>query len=245
MDVEQGLRDRNLPKEVAHKLVEVSDQVLAENLGREPTPEEIADLAEAMIAEILSGGYIHVRERGKGPQEAEAWLRKALAMGAAGVRMRGSDALIKIEVTVRDVPNKIARTVEPADQVRKDLATAAPCNCQKEADGRCPSCSQALASVYREFFGVFRNMARFQGSLKGLCRPCQLDQLDYAVSTVVGTIFEASETLSPENKAAFAQEMLALLYQMAVSMGVREMPMTIQAWKDTLQAKGITVEGPP
>lgn len=123
MSLEEVLKQRNLPKEVGAKFVEISESVLRANLGREPEPAELGAMAEQMISELLSGGYLLIREKGAGAQEAESWLRKTLAMAAASVRMRGSEALIKIDVTIRDLPNKMPRP-DPARQVKKDPEAA-------------------------------------------------------------------------------------------------------------------------
>lgn len=246
MDVDAFVKEKGIPKQVGFKLIEVAEGALAEALGRLPEPREVADMAEAMTAELVGGAYVLLRERGGGPQEAESWLRKTLAVAAAAIRMRGSDALVKIDVSIRDVPNRIAAKPPPeaAEQVRKEPAPAELCRCAKEADGRCPACAEALAGIYRQFFGVFREMTRFQDAFKNLCRPCQSDQLDYAVSTVVETLFETGDRLEADKRGVFANEVLALLYNLATSQGVKDMPLTVEAWKGAIGRRGITLEAP-
>lgn len=123
MSLEEVLKQRSLPKELGAKLVELSEGLLEENLRREPQPAELGAMAEQMISELLSGGYLLIREKGEGAEAAEAWFRKTLAMAAASVRMRGSEALIKIDVTIRDLPNKMPRP-DPARQEKKDPEAA-------------------------------------------------------------------------------------------------------------------------
>lgn len=242
MGIEETLRQNNLPKEVGNKLVEVADGVLAENLGREAEPHEIADLAETMVSRLLSGAYLVVRDKGAGPQEAESWLKRTLALGATLIRMSGSDAFIKIEISVREVPNKIAAQVHQ-DEGQKPAAVP-PCTCAKDAEGRCPDCSKRLGAAYQQFFAYFQKVAEFKDVLKDLCKTCQRDQLDYSISTVVGPLFAVVDQVEEDRKPLAAQQLLQLLYQMAVGQGLREIPLTIKAWKDLMEAKGIKVEGP-
>lgn len=236
---DETLHPPNIAKEVGQKLVEVADGVLAENLGREAEPQEIADLAETMVSRLLSGAYLIVRDRGAGPKEAEAWLKKTLALGATLVRMSGSDAFIKLEISVREVPNKIAaKSPAPSEQ----LAPIAPCTCSKDRNGRCPDCSKRLAIAYREFFVYLQKMAEFQEILKDLCKACGREQLDYSISTIVGSLFDVLDQVDADKKAIAAQQMLQLLCQMATGQGIRDIPLTIKAWKDLMDAKGIKVE---
>lgn len=229
-----------VPKQVAQKLVEVAESTLAEALGREPDAKEIAELAEGMVAELLSGAFIMLREHGEGPAAAEEWLRKTLAMAAAGVRLRGSEAFIKIEVSIRDVPNRIApKQAEPA---KEPVAQAPPCACSKEPDGSCPSCVEKLADTYKRLFGFFREIGKLQGALKDTCKACHLDQLDRALSTSIETLFAASDRLAGDAKASFAHEILTVILQLAAAAGVREMPLTITAWKTAAEERGLLTQ---
>lgn len=243
MPQEEFLPKRSIPTEVGRKLITVADQVLAETLQREPTPQELGELAQTMVSELASAGYVILREKANAG-EAEKWLRMTLSTTAAAIRLRGSDALVKIDLAIRDVPNKMAQKapVEPAMQLQKDLAPNMPCDCEKDGEGRCRACPQKLAKVFQDFFGTFAKMGAFANHLKGSCKACQRDHLDYAVSTIVDRLFDASP-FEPEQKAAFAQETLGLLYQMATSTGqIKEMPLTVEAWKKAVERQGLSLE---
>lgn len=241
----QAAARRGVPKEVGRKIVEVAEATLAEALGRSPEPADVAEMAECVVSELLSGAYLYVREGGPGPKEAESWLRRTLGLAAAAVRMRGSDALIKVEITVQDLPNRIARP--PSERPAPERPTAPPtaqCACAKTPEGACLKCSEVITAVFAKTFGFFREMANFKGSLREICAACQVEQLDRAVSTLVESLFETSDDLDPDAKGSVAQEVLAMLLQLGTAQGAGEMPLTIAAWKAAAARRGIPSEFP-
>jgi len=242
-EVEKRLKQESVPFQVGQKMTAVAEEVLAENLGRAPETDEIAELASVMASQCLSAGYLAVRDK-RGPKDAEMFLRKTLALAATWIRLSGSEAFVKIEVSVSDFPNRLAKRSQkdPGEELAEALAPATPCSCKKDQDGRCASCSEVIALVYREFFGIFRRIGQFKDSLKGVCPACQHDQLDYALSKIVPAAFDIN--VDPGRLGVYAHEILPLFHQMAMMQGVKDIPLTVQAWKDYVASKGIEVKTP-
>lgn len=243
-EVEDRLKQESIPFQVGHRMVSVAEEVLVEQLGREPAVKELAEFGSVMASQCLIGGYLALREK-YGPKDAEMYLRKTLALAATGIRMSGSEAFVKVEISVSDFPNRLSKKVPPKDageKLAEALAPAAPCNCKRDGDGRCLTCSEAISLIYQKFFLFFREIGQFKDSLKEICPSCQHDQMDYALSKTIPAVFEVD--IEPDKMGIYAHEVLPLLHQMAMLQGVREIPLTIQAWKDYVAAKGIEVKAP-
>lgn len=204
-----------------------------------------------MVVELASAGYVILRDK-VSAKEAEAWLRATLAGTAAAIRLRGSDALVKIDITIHEVPNKIAPKSSPLDPPAATSAPAAAapaappvaCACEKDSSGRCDTCPDKIAKTFKEFFSHFRKLASFAGRMSSVCKQCQKDHIDYAISTIVDDLFDISGSFNDEKKAEFAQELLAALFQMVTVSGeVKEMPLTLEAWKKAVEKQGLAVEG--
>ena len=247
MNPEDLVIQRNIPKQVGQKLVDICDQVLAENLKRDPTPEELGELAQTMISELLGASYLIIRGGQGGAAEAEAWLKRTLGSASAAVRLRGSDALIKFDVTIRDLPNKLVPkpASDPAAHLRREPPPLPPCVCEKAADGSCPGCVEKTSARFKRFFGFFHQMMRFQQETKDdTCKACEKDAMDPAIAAIVPSLFEVSEMADPDAKAQFAQEIMGVVFQMASMAGVTEMPLTIDAWKKAVEKAGVAVDQP-
>jgi hypothetical protein len=238
-----GSPENDVPRQVAKKLAEIADGILAENLGRGATADELADFAEVLISMVMSSMYCILRED-KGAEEAERWLRRTLSLGAAQVRMKGADALVKIDVAVREAPNRLARLKAADPPEAAERVRAAPCLCERDPEGRCPGCSKAIAFVCGEFFGSMRKISAFTNEAGEVCPACQRTEADHAISTLVPSFLEMGAGLEGEKRAAFAQEVLYTLHTVSSMLGVREIPLTERAWAEATGAGAPPGPGP-
>jgi hypothetical protein len=247
MDIGDLTGPKDLPRAIGQKMIEIADGVLAENLGRTPETEERASLAETMVSELLSSMYCILRDQ-EGSEKAEKWLRKTLTLSAAAVRVKGSDALVKIDLSIRDVPNAIGPAPASTPETKKTEEPSSPkplCSCPKDAQDRCIGpCGRQMAAIFRQFFSALRGMMRFKGALEGICAICQREELDRAIASSVPEIFRSGDQLVTDEGGdivEFAHEILGLCGQLAFGMGVKELPLTIEAWKKEAKARGLEV----
>lgn len=233
-----------LPRQVGFKLLEISTDVLSEQLGREPQPTEFADMAETMSANLLSAGYLELRAQ-QGPEVAEKWLKKALAQVSAAIRSSGSDAFPKIDLIIKDVPNRIIKRPQetkpaPAEPAVAPAPAVPVCACTR-TDGQCQSCQTALAGKIQEVYGIIQTLNRFKESAD-LCPVCSLTEFDQALARSVPVFWKLGESVEGDAKTQFAQELLGILTMTAALKGLKEVPLTLKAWKEFVEAKGVQVE---
>lgn len=238
------LEQHPLPRQVGFKLLEISADVLSEQLGRDPQPSEFADMAETMSANLLSAGYLELRDQ-QGPEAAEKWLKKALAQVSAAIRSSGSDAFPKIDLVITDVPNRIIKrpqeTKPPAAEPAVVPAPAAPvCACAR-TDGQCVTCQTALVGKIQEVYGIIQTLNRFKESAD-LCPVCSLTEFDQALAQSVPIFWKLGESLEEDAKPQFAQELIGILTMTAALKGLKEIPLTLKAWKGFVETKGIRIE---
>lgn len=242
------IEQQPLARQVGFKLIEISADVLSEQLGRDPQPAEFADMAETMSSNMLSAGYLELRAQ-QGPEAAEKWLKKALAQVSAAIRSSGSDAFLKIDLLIKDVPNRIIRRpqetkpapAEPAAAPAPAPAPAAPvCACTR-TDGQCQTCQTALAGKIQEVYGIIQTLNRFKESTD-LCPVCSLTEFDQALARSVPVFWKLGENVEGDEKTQFAQELLSILTMTAALKGLKEVPLTLKAWKEFVEAKGVRVE---
>lgn len=223
----QEAMGRNIPVEVAHQYVAAGEEILLQTLQREPTTAELASFCETAGATIIGSMYDLMRQR-ENPKDAETWLRKVLALISSTVRVRGSDALLKIDLTVKEAPNRVARR-RPEDASQDALVPEPTCSCTLDATGRCASCSERLSACFKKVFEPFRRMAEFGNEAREICKVCKTTQADYAMSTIVPTVISLGEGVG--------EQMVAYLYSMGAMMGAQKMPLTEQACAELLGAK--------
>ena len=111
--------------EIAQGYIAFSDQFLTENIGRPYNIQELAQFSETAGAAILASAYANFREH-LGKEAAQAWLEKTLSVAAATVRLMGADALLKFEVHIKDMPNKLHQRIEKPSAPSEIPAQAAP-----------------------------------------------------------------------------------------------------------------------
>lgn len=232
----QEAMGRDVPRAIAHEYVGAAEQIIAQALGRPPEVGEIADFAEIASATLMAGMYDILR-RQKSPEEAETWLKKTLALMCSHVRFRGSDALIKAQVTIKDVPNNLAKRRPEAVQQEygQTIVPTPTCDCKVDGAGRCAPCAEKLAVYFRSVFEPFRQMAAAAKDIREVCKVCQPAQVDYAMSSVVPILHAFDKEMGKDGKPSkIGEEMLVVCYQLASAMGVQEMPLTEKAWQDAM-----------
>lgn len=214
--------------QIGQQYVGICDHFLGEQLGRPYTLPELAQFAETAVATLLASAYSNFREV-LGKDASEAWLKKTLTMAASGARLMGADALLRFEVHIKDMPNKLTKQ-------RQELPTApeapapAPhptqtCSCQIAADGSCPTCVPVLADVMKGTFTLIRHVADSGKKAQALCQACQMGQTDRALVTVVP---DAMEIEGPNGKAS-SEEILGIFHQIA---GPMPIPLAEKALKE-------------
>ena len=229
---------RNVISELAQQYAAYPEQLLGENLGRAATLEELAEFVTIAGATIVGSMYAIIREC-KDPAEAEAWLRKTLGMTGAQVRMRGSEAILKFDVTIKEAPNTLYKRKEIEQgqhQLQRDLGTA-ECKCNVDSEGRCTKCAKMLAGYFQTIFEPFMKMRECADQVKDMCTVCQPAQTDYAIAGLVPTLFKSfmNGVDEADKKAEVGREILAMLYGMAGQTGVKQMPLTEKAYANAME----------
>lgn len=222
--------------EIGQQYVAISDQFLTEQLGRQYNVQELAQFAETAVGTLLASAYTNFREA-LGKEAAEAWLRKTLGLCTANVRLMGADALVKFDVEIKDMPNRLHKqrqAMQVHEHEKEPPAPAPPqtpekCSCRL-SDGACFTCTRILAGVYKGTFQFMRQMSESAKKTEEMCQVCRMTQTDRALSTIIPEAL--SIKVPDEQKTAFHQEIRVILHQLASSNGAREIPLTEQAWKE-------------
>jgi hypothetical protein len=220
--------------EIAQGYVAFSDQCLAENLGRPYNIQEIAQFSETAAATLLASAYANFREH-LGKEAAEAWLKKTLSVAASTVRLMGADALLRFEVHIKDMPNKLhQRPAQAKPEAPPAAAPEAPvCKCILDEAGACAVCIPVLGNTFKGSVQFMRHMADAGKKMQTICRACQTSQTDRALATIVPDI--ALIEVPREHREGFHQEIIALFHQIAGSQGATAIPITEKAWKDAVK----------
>lgn len=223
--------------EIAQGYVAFSDQFLADNLGRPYNIQEIAQFSETAAATLLASAYANFRDH-LGKEAAEAWLKKTLSVAASTVRLMGADALLRFEVHIKDMPNKLHQRPPQAKPETPAVPAAPPeaptCKCTLDETGACRSCIPILGHTFKGSVQFMRHMADAGKKMQTICRVCQTTQTDRALATIVPDI--ASIDVPKEQQEGFHQEITALFHQIAGSQGATAIPLTEKAWKDAVKA---------
>jgi len=206
--------DLRVVAQIGQQYVGICDQFLGENLGRPYTLPELSQFAETAVSTLMASAYSNFREA-LGKEAAEAWLKKTLTMAASTVRLMGADALLRFEVHIKDMPNKLHK---PQPVVATEAPAPAPavpaapkCECPITKDGSCPTCIPILADVMKGTFALIRHVADSGKKAQTLCHGCQIAQTDRALVTVVP---DAMGIEGPNGKAS-NEEILAIFHQIA------------------------------
>jgi hypothetical protein len=227
--------------DVANQYVALAEGLLAQALGRPHTLEELGDFLHYASALLAGSMYTILRERA-GAKDAEGWMRRTLAMIATVVRLRGSDALLKFDVQVKDVPSMPSRRQPERIEEVLQQTLIPPCLCKKDAQGRCEQCAGTIATLMHGTLETITKMVEFGKKQKheglGLtCKACEQEQMDFAISKLVPDFVKMGDHVEEKDWNTFSQEMLGVLYQMGLMAGITEMPLTEAAVKVEIEAK--------
>ncbi len=224
------IADLRAVTQIAQGYVALSDEFLANNLGRPYNIQEISQFSETAAATLLASAYANFREH-VGKEAAEAWLKKTLSVAASSVRLMGADALLRFEVHIKDMPNKLHQRAAAPKQEAPALEPPV-CKCKLEADGACGTCIPILSNTFKGSFQFMRHMADAGKKMQAMCSMCHTSQTDRALATIIPEA--ATMEVPSEHKEAFQAEILALFHQIAGSNGVTAIPITEKAWKDAI-----------
>jgi hypothetical protein len=219
--------DLRLVAEIGQQYVGICDQFLSEHLGRQYTILELTQFAETAISTLMASAYANFREA-LGKEAAEAWLKKTLTMAASTTRYLGADALLRFEVHIKDMPNKLHKQRQEAPAAASTpppSPTPGKCSCRIEADGSCPTCIPVLADVLKSTFRLIRNMTDAGNRIQALCQVCQSGQTDHALVTVVP---DAVGMEGPNGKVS-DEDILAIFHQVS---GHTPIPLAEKALKE-------------
>lgn len=223
--------DLRVISEIAQGYVSFSDQFLTENLGRSYNVQEIAQFSETACAALLASAYTNFREH-LGKEAAEAWLKKTLSVAASTVRLMGGDALLRFEVHIKDMPNKLHQRAPKSKP--EPTAESAACKCTIDESGGCSTCIPVLRDTFKGSFQFMRHMTEAGKKMQTMCKVCQTSQTDRALAAIVPDV--VSIEVPKEHREGFNQEILALFYQIAGAHGATAIPLTEKAWKEAVKA---------
>lgn len=227
--------NQSLPRQIAFKLLDICWEVLFEQIGRTPTRDEMAELAETMASNLLGHMYLDYRAGEGGPEAAEKWLRRALAMVPAVVRSAGSDAFLKIDLAAKEVPNRMMKHAEEAQE--HAVATPPSCACEKP-EGQCLACRTHLAERLQGAYEAITSLLKYKET-KDPCPVCAVTEFDAAMAQSVPVFGKCLDGMDKAAGIKFAQDLFGTLSTMAAMKGLKEMPLTVKACQDLFTAKGL------
>lgn len=243
----------NIIKELANQYAAIPEQFLTQGLGRQPEIDEFAAFIETSVAKIFGGMYGILREV-KSPQEAEAWVKKTLGVTSAFVRMEGSDAILKFDVSIKEVPNTLHKKQAVADPLQSQAskepsmpqASSAPaaaqtppasCNCAVDSNGKCPKCVGMLATYFQGVVQPFMKIAEMAQSISGMCNTCRSMYTDYSLSTILPGLLGMVQAGNLQERQIAFQQILVALYSIAASLGARELPITDKVYATVMASQ--------
>jgi hypothetical protein len=232
------LKNQDVPRDAAHGFVSHAESFLAQTLGRPFNLKELSDFVETAGASLLGSMYAILREQ-EGKEKSEIWLKKAMTSLGSTVRLRGADALVKAEITIKDMPHRLAKreelhgsveTVPAQGAAAPPVETVATCECKLESDGTCRPCLRQIASSMENAFRVMTEMAKVGQKTEGVCAGCKVKHGDQAIASIVPGAIRSFGSLEG-NKPALMEQVTNLVLQLGMSIGVQEMPLTQEALK--------------
>lgn len=223
------------PRDAAHGYVAHGEGFLAQALGRQFDLKELSDFVETAGASLLGSMYAILREQ-EGKEKSEVWLKKAMISLGSIVRLRGADALVKAEVTIKDMPNHLAKREElhtppPAPAGAEGVTEAPKCACKLESDGSCPMCLRTIGTCMENTLRTMIEMAKYGQKTMAVCAACKIKHGDEAISGIVPSIIRNFGGFEKDNRIVMEQ-VTNLVLQLGMSIGVQEMPKTQEALKE-------------
>lgn len=218
--------------QLGQHLTELAPQFLLEQLGREYTAPELLQFTESAAATLLAWSYVSFRQA-LGKEAAEVWLKKVLSLATSSVRLMGGDALLKFDVQIKDMPNKIKKDIQALEP--QAPPPAPKCTCKLFADGSCPICIGKLSDLMKGTFKLMRDIGEFGKRIAESCQVCTTTQTDRALVKMVPDLVQMRDNIPEENREAFDQEALASLHQLASMAGAHEIPLSEKAWMEAIE----------
>lgn len=218
--------------QLGHDFAALSPQFLMEQIERQYTAPELLQFTESAASSFMALYYVNFRNA-FGKEAAEAWIKKVLSLCSSSVRVMGGEALLKFDVQIKEMPNKLKKDVQIVEP--QELPKEPKCACKLFADGSCPICIGKLSSVLKGTFKLMRDIGQYGKRLIESCPICAVTQTDRALVKMVPDLLEMKKNIPDENKEAFDQEALASLHQLGSMAGAMEIPLTEKAWLDAVQ----------
>jgi hypothetical protein len=228
------------PQGIAHEFVGASQNFLEQALGRECEFKELADFAETVGTTVLGSMFALIREK-EGKEASEKWLQKAMATMSGTIRLAGADALVRADITVKDMPNKMPKRDElhvPGSEVKvappapaaAEEAEAPKCKCKVEEDQSCLICLRVISVATLHAFRNTIDMVGIAAKLDSVCEVCKVRHGDEAISKLVPEIMKAVK----EKKATLEQG-ATIAAQLGMTLGVQDMPLTREGLKEAAE----------
>lgn len=234
------LKNSDIPRAAAHDYVSMSQSFLEQGLGRECEMKELAEFSETAGSTFLGSMYALLREK-EGKETAEAWLKKAMASMSSTARLAGADALIKVEITIKDMPNRLPKreelgqpTAETKAPAPAPVAAQAPqkCECKVEDDQSCLICLRVMSVAMGHAFKGTIDMLGIATKLATFCGVCKVKHGDEAISKIVPDMIKAVK-----DKKAVVEQVTVIALQLGGTLGVQAMPITQAALKEGLEGQ--------
>lgn len=236
------LKNASIPRDMAHEYVGQAEAFLAQALGRQMQLRELAEFVETAGASLLGSMYAILREH-EGKEKSEAWLKKAMGTLSGTVRLRGADALVKCEVSIKDMPNRLAKREElhapesgPVPHAPAPVSEALPkCECKVSEDGSCAACFRSLSGFLGSTFKAMVDMTKAAKASEMVCAICKVKHGDEAISRIVPEILKSFEAVDKDMEIR-VEKASTFTLQLGMSLGVQEMPLTHKALSEYAKA---------
>lgn len=236
MDVKNGNFD--IAREAAHEYVAQAEAFLMQSVGRPFDLKELSDFVEMAGASLLGSMYAILREQ-EGKEKSEAWLKKVMVLLSSTVRMRGADALVKAEISIKDMPNHMAKREElhvPAPVAHGNVLPEQElpkCHCKLEGTETCSPCMTQISGVMQNAFGFLNEMIHVGKKTESICKVCKVKHGDEAIANIIPGIVKTMGLLGNKKEGAL-DEVLHMIVQLGMTLGIQEMPMTEAVCKKLL-----------
>lgn len=226
------IRNGSIPRDAAHEYVALAEGFLAQALGRQMELKELAEFVETAGASMLGSMYALLRQH-EGKDKSEAWLKKTMGTFSGSVRLNGADALVKCEVSIKDMPNRLAKreelhAPEAGPVPHAPAAVIAKCECKVAEDGSCAGCFRSLSGFLGATFKAMVDMTKAAKASENVCGVCKVKHGDEAISRIVPEILKSFEAVDKEMEGR-VEKASTFILQLGMSLGIQEMPLTHQA----------------
>lgn len=201
----------------------------SEKYSDKPTLGQLSSFSGTAGATMLGTMYAVIVQNA-GLPEAEVWLSRMFSLLAAVVRQKGVPVSLTFRATATPVPLVEEAPGKPAAAPKAETPVP-PCACAIDADGICPTCPASLKEHFTKAISVLTGFARsisdLKTSVKPACRACDAAYLDAAFASA---IFRGAMAETRKADAAYLDQIFFMIIQLGAQRGVKEMPLSEQAW---------------